>query len=451
MKGITSVFGEQAGRVKFLLLFFMVVFHIFFVYTLLNKPVILRDSEEYIHSSNNFEKQGNFYAGSLEEPLDYRLFSKRTPFYPLLLWVMRKFHIPGYLFLLQAFIGLLNVLLGFYLLRKIIPGKKLPLIIFSAFILTTPAQFIYSQLVMSDLWLQLFVMIGLLVLLRYLEKSHPLDMAILIICSVIAALIKPVMLPASLLISVFCIYRMIKQKHSKWYFIFILLPWVNWYALSKRNEKLTGVFHYSSIGYINLLHYNTNIYLNRSLGASKADSLLSPLMIRPGSKTEFIRNYKDVNQTCRKLLLQHAVGYGIYHLSGMILMYADPGRFDLFNYFRLEKEDSKGFLHQNSGVSKFRTVMLEYPFMGYLLILLLFVNLIKLIGFCAFLVIHRNKGYIWPGAIIVFYLALLTGPLGASRFALPAELILCAYAAAFFISLVKEHKGRIAGLSANQD
>ena len=53
---------------------------------------------------------------------------------------------------------------------------------------------------------------------------------------------------------------------------------------------------------------------------------------------------------------------------------------------------------------------------------------------------NRQNPIVLFGAFIVFYLALLTGPLGASRFALPIQLIIISYAACFYNSILSKKK-----------
>jgi hypothetical protein len=435
MSGITSLFNQDSKRIKQILLVLLVVFHLALFYSISNEPVRLRDSEEYIHSAENFYKYGNFYAGPHKGYDDYRLFSKRTPLYPIIIFCFKALNIhPNYIYIIQAFLGLLNIFLAMVLLRMLLPGKRAPYVFLGILILLTPSQFIYSQFIMADLWLQTLVMVVMVSVAKYLESNHKNWILLAILSATLGALIKPVFLPASFIIGLIGLYLLFKNKLYVW-ILAAAIPFLSWYLVSSKNQKLTGVFHYSSIGNMNLLHYNTNLYLNKAIGQAETEKLLGPLMIVPHSKTEFKQNYKAINTVCREALLSHFAGYSLYHLKGSALFFLDPGRFDLYSFFRLEQEDSAGFLHEGAAQSKLKGMLTQHPVIFAVLVLVFLVNIIKALGFIGFIWQNRQRKLVWVGAALVLYLAILTGPLGASRFALPVVLITISYAVGFYANV----------------
>jgi len=433
MAGFLSRFGKDAKKIGFLLLLVLGLYHLALYYSLSHQPVLLSDSEEYIHSAQSFEKSNTFYAGSQGDELDYRLFSKRTPFYPI---VLSGFHCLNlhwnFVYLLQLFLGFFNVYLSFILLSGFLKNTLKSYIFLTVFIVFTPSQFIYSQFIMADLWLQSFIMIGLVSFAKFCKTKQSYWLVIIIIISTLAALTKPVFLIASFLIAMACFWYFLKQKGYKYLAIVALIPFICWYGVSYQNRKLTGVFHYSSIGYINLLHYNTNLYLNKAIGKVETEKLLEPLMIVPHTKQEFKINYNKVNSVCKQALLKNIVGYTVYHAKGMIYFFLDPGRFDLYNFFRIEEGNSKGFLHKGANEGRLKSMFKAHPAVSVFLVLIFLINLIKTFGFLGFLWVQRKNRLVWAGAIVVLYIAFLTGPLGASRFALPVELIIICFAAGFY-------------------
>jgi len=277
-------------------------------------------------------------------------------------------------------------------------------------------------------------MLTALSLLKYLQNPNIQWMIALIIFSTLAALTKPVFLLASFALALLCGYHVIKSTKKYW-LILCFTPFVSWYGISKMNKRLTGVFHYSSIGYINLLHYNTNLFLVAKYGNAEAAKQLEPLMITPGSKTEFKKNYRDVNERCKEILFKNGFSYTIYHLKGVLYFFLDPGRFDLYNFFRLETNNSQGFLHKGTSFQKVKGIFGAQPVIAILLLLVFIGNLLKTIGFLGFIWINRSKKSVLFLAALVFYVALLTGPLGASRFALPVSLIIIIMATVFYKTL----------------
>ncbi|MFM9945548.1 MAG: hypothetical protein ACKVQB_09985 [Bacteroidia bacterium] len=440
MAGLGSVFQSESKKMKLIMVLFLVVYHLTLFYSLSNEPVLLRDSEEYLNSAKNFETERTFYSGQ-SDVRDFRMYSKRTPFYPLVLYSFKVLNLHwNFVYLIQAFLGLLNIFLALLLLKQLVKTATVFYLLLSIFILFTPSQFIYSQFIMADLWLQTFAMLCFISFAMFLKKRNTTWLVSLILFSTLAALAKPVFLLASLGIGGFCAYYFILTKGKRVLIFLAVVPFFSWVSLSSFNKNITGLFHYSSIGYINLLHYNTNLYLNKAIGKTETYKLLDPLMIVPHTKHEFKKNYSEVNGVCRKAILSHLLGYSLFHFKGMFYFFLDPGRFDLFNFFRLEKENSTGFLHKGADENRLRKMFSNHPVITISLGFIFLINIIKTMGFLGLVWVQRKNRLVWAGAALVFYIALLTGPLGASRFALPVELIIICFAAVFYGNLFQSLK-----------
>jgi len=130
----------------------------------------------------------------------------------------------------------------------------------------------------------------------------------------------------------------------------------------------------------------------------------------------------------RELILERPVKYGLFHLKGSVRYFLDPGRFDMVTYFNTQEADAPGFLQAvNEDGLKGVVRFLKQQGWGLMIILGLLVvfKLVKISGFLLYL-LRRNeqqqlKIFLM---ILVGYLALVTGPLGASRFLLPVELLI---------------------------
>ena len=223
MKGIFSIFEKDAKKIQYFMVLFLLIYHFALFYSLSNEPVKLSDSKEYINAAQSFNQAHNFYSGNTLDGLDYRMFTKRTPFYPLVLSTLYFFnwHI-NYIYIFQIFLGLINIMFGFLLLKKLINFNSISVILFTVFVVLTPSQFIYSQFIMADLWLQTFVMLCAISILLFYENKKAIWLVILLFFSVLAALTKPVFLLASLVISVWCFSQFIKIKCSKSILFFAL-------------------------------------------------------------------------------------------------------------------------------------------------------------------------------------------------------------------------------------
>ena len=176
------------------------------------------------------------------------------------------------------------------------------------------------------------------------------------------------------------------------------------------------------------------------MGKTEREKLLNPLMIVPHTKNEFKKNYNDVNRVCKNVLLSHFVGYSLFHAKGMVYFFLDPGRFDLYNFFRIEEGNSNGFLHKGADENRLRSMYNAHPKITISLAFIFLINILKTLGFIGFIWVQRKNMIVLIGALLVFYIAFLTGPLGASRFALPVELIIMCFAAGFYGRLLERFK-----------
>jgi hypothetical protein len=107
----------------------------------------------------------------------------------------------------------------------------------------------------------------------------------------------------------------------------------------------------------------------------------------------------------------------------MIRFFIDPGRFDLSNFFGLENDGNVGFLNylNRGGIRDALNYILEQNIWLIIgLIIIGFVNTIKVIGLFLFLICRSiDIKYRLLIFSLIGYIAFATGPLGASRFSMP--------------------------------
>lgn len=435
---------EKLFTTKNILFLFLVLYQVFLVYNFVHGHVYLQDSAEYVQSARSFETEGNFYSGSPENERDYRMYSKRTPLYPLILYFISRSGISdSYIYVIQAFLGLFNIYLFYRFLAVFGVRKTVGHLILAIFILFTPAQFIYSQFIMADLWLQTWVMLLLFSALKFYKKPDLKWTICLLLLISTAPFLKPVFLPAGIALGFLIPIYLIYKKKIKLYILLSVLPFLFFYAWSAQNWNRTGVFHFSSIGYINLLHYNTNLLIHKNPKQIKNAQRLNELMIVPHSKAEFSQNYAEVNRFCKEVLFENAGSYALFHSKGILFFFLDPGRFDLFNFFRVENNNSQGFLHKGKNANKLKEIYSVQPLLFWLLLLVFIVKIVKSVGFIGYILKNYRNPAVIAGVFLVFYIAILTGPLGASRFYLPVEGIVMVYATLFYSRFVKPREKEV--------
>jgi hypothetical protein len=177
-----------------------------------------------------------------------------------------------------------------------------------------------------------------------------------------------------------------------------------------------------------MVNYNLRYFIMAQEGSDQATELIDSLYVHCGEMTGYPEKNRCLMQGVRERIMNQPFAYGLYHLKGSVRYFLDPGRFDLATYFSLQTAESPGILkvvHQEgfTGIVRF----MKSHGWGWVVVLGMIgiFKLLKLTGFLIFL--FRGKSGL-PFriflALLVGYLAIVTGPLGASRFLLPVELII---------------------------
>jgi hypothetical protein len=139
-----------------------------------------------------------------------------------------------------------------------------------------------------------------------------------------------------------------------------------------------------------------------------------------------------LNQEASVLIRDNPIRFGIFHIKGMVRFFFDPGRFDMSNFFGLEKKVTRGFLYYQNKYGSFRALKLiineQHPCLLTAMLVVTFFNILKVI--LLFLFVFEKKIHLLARIIVsllILYLAFVTGPLGASRFAMPLLPVIIAF------------------------
>jgi hypothetical protein len=146
------------------------------------------------------------------------------------------------------------------------------------------------------------------------------------------------------------------------------------------------------------------------------------------TETSYREKNKCLGKGVRNYILKNPVKYGWFHLKGSIRYFLDPGRFDLATFFRIQEADSPGLLKalNKDGVSGvFRFLKHQGWGLVVILVLIALFKLVKVAGFLLYLFKKNEQLQLRIFLVVlVGYFAMVTGPLGASRFLLPVELLM---------------------------
>ena len=396
------------------------------------------DSDRYVQAARNLREVGVLYALPFQEaPLQPQEYSIRPPGYPvfLLLTGGTGSDFPWLTLLLQNLLSLLNLGLALRWLARLtgglLPRQWLAVLLLAA---AGPGQFIYANVLMSEILLQTAVVVLWLSLDAFWttgQKMLPLLLAAA--ATAVALLLKPVFFPfAGVLV---LMGGLAGWRHRRAWLVLVgtvpLLVAGLWMA---RNEARTGYFHFSSIAEINLLRYNVRGVLQATEGPVAAEEFVRGTLAATHGLPTFRAQQQHIQQVSIAALARHPVAYTAQHLRGVVTFFLDPGRFDLVHFLEVPQTADQGLLqlfNQRSAPAVIRYLhQMPWGVLSSLLLLLLAaaVRLRLIIRFCT------GHLYAWPSRLVllglVSYVALLTGPLGAARFAVPVLPLLLAAAGA---------------------
>ncbi|RPD47195.1 hypothetical protein DNI29_13695 [Hymenobacter sediminis] len=345
----------------------------------------------------------------------------------------------------QNLLSLLNVGLALrWLEQKVVEAKPVWFWGVMLFLTTAmPAQYIYANVLMSEVLLQTAVVALWLTLEKFLnEPSRSSYFAGTVASAVLCLLIKPVFFPfAVVLLSIGG--WLAWQQRRPLLALLGAMPLVVALLWMARNEAQTGYFHFSNIAEINLLHYNVHGVLQATEGIQAADAFVDSTEAAVQQQPTFRQGQQLLRSRSIAKLQQYLGTYIAQHTKGMVNLLLDPGRFDVVYFLGLPEKASTGFLQQvnQGGYSAVLRAVRQLPLalLGGLL-LVAAGNLLRLALLLQF-TFSRRYALVYRLVVVglVVYLAVLTGPLGAARFVVPVLPLLLAGAGAGLATIKLRH------------
>ncbi len=399
----------------------VIVIHlVFFGKQLIFEHSLLQDSKEYLYAAENLIHSHTLYAGDLSEKFNPNFLTKRPVLFPLIIAFFKliSFGNPSLFWFLILLIQNIISLYCIKLVEKIILHFKgaFNYKIAFIFLLFTPAQAIYANFIMSEIWLQLILVYILNCLIFNQENLKKIGLLSGLCIAAIA--LKPVMIFLAFCLPLFTLF-LLKTKTKALHLVVSLLPVLFVFTVSKWNEKRTGYFQYSSISTINLLQYNTYTLLINKYGVTKADSIVDNIQYEADKTNTYALKQHFIAHESSKIIKENIGNYLYLHLRGMVFCIMDPGRFDISQFFNLPHRQS--LLYETSKKNNTRQLLDSFvnP-LGILLMLILIINIMKVFVVLKFLIsksVQLNQKLLL--LFFPIYIVILTGPIGSSRFSMP--------------------------------
>jgi hypothetical protein len=392
---------------------------VYFIVAVMNNHIFMADSYEYLFQAFNIKNYGSFYCLDFNQPVDIHFYTKRPPFYGLFIFAFKIFYDSNFSVLLaQNVLSFINILGLVKLLKNFgftFDVKKIILVT----LILLPVQFIYSNMIMSEILLQTFLFWAFYYFYGFIRDNK---LSYIFLCNIFlasAVLTKPILLYFWIPNLILLIYLYWKRRKVIIALSGLLMPVVI-FLLSYYNYQVTGSFHYSSIRQMNLVGYNCALLLVNVYGEEEGSKKMAEIREYLNKIQDFSKRQREEERIGNETLMKYKVEYAKYHLKGMVNFFLDPGRFDLNNFLGTQEENNSGLLFAftkwgYAGVFKY---ILKQPFYMILYILIvLFVNLILLISLIYFAFVKKVN---WEVKIflfvLVFYLCFFSGPLGTMRY-----------------------------------
>lgn len=404
----------------------------FFVYQCFSGSFYLSDSKEYLFTAENIFNHFTAYGGDLNLPINPDLYTKRPIGYPL--FIGFSFFSPCVLIFFQNVLSIV----GISFLRKALVKEsnvqfdKWFLILISVSL----SYLIYVNMMMSETILAVMVCFMVYHVSKIVEKPNEYkNLLYLSLIIGLAILTKPVFYPFCIVFILLGLFYYKKNTTVKRIAI-LLIPIVLVFCIHLINKQRTGVAQFSSIQRINLLDYNANYLLVNKNGSDYADRFNDSIKVI-SLNLPYKERCEVESEAAQTIITNNFTSYIKFHLKGSLRFFVDPGRFDIYHFFGLEKSKEVGFLKvvNESGNSGVLAYLKKQPFVALLLLGISFLfALIRVVLFFLFFnpfrwkKIFKNPVLVFIG-VLVFYIAIVTGPLGAARFAVPVVLLINAIGA----------------------
>ncbi len=386
----------------------------------------LPDSYEYAKEAYNLIDHGVLYCGELDDSINFDLFTKRAPVYPVLLaFCIQLFGSELAIIGFQIVLSLFNVLLVLNLLKLFGISYRYRLTFF--FLLLYPAQFMYVNWIMTEILFQSCLLLMLTSVIKWQKTGNYAWLWLYLLTFLLGIFTKPI-LYLFIIPSAGILLYLGRDQLKVALMCTVLIPVFLVGMYMQWNYARTGFFHFSSIQNFNLLHHTTFQTLQASQGTEKAEDTMSFIQLTAAQKPSYGEEQVYIQERILAEIGNAPVTYATLHLRGMVNFLLDPGRQDLLMFMGHEKQarsqmkggEPSGMWNYFEGLSFYNSVLLLGILIG---------NILKIVGLGLFLQTPKvTNTFKWVLLGIPLYIAVLTGVMGNARFAVSVFpiLILCA-------------------------
>ena len=411
----------------------IIIIHVcFFIKAIQTGQVFTKDSYEYIQQAKNIKNNNSWYCGDMNTAIQPALYSQRTPGYGAFIFVLKQINNSiWFLLIMQSLLSIFNFYVLYRLLQQL--SIKINLFVLLIPLFAFPSQFIYSNLVMSEMLLQTCVLLSFYFLVQFIRSKSASAIWLYQLFITCALLVKPIWYLFPFVSILFFIW-LVRQKQVNRFAIFThLIPITIVAGIFFHNHQQTNYWEYSSIQRKLMINYNVFEVLEQLHGKELASLMVDSMQDEAAIKKEYHEQAASLQQQINNLLWAHPFTFAWIETKGIVKFFTDHSRYDIESFFSQVpaqvnswQQDFK--LNRWTGLfNHFKTYNLFYLFY---LFLSMVINAFVL--FCLFLFAKQKSISLHIRialVLMIIYTALLTGPTGTTRFRLPVfPLLLLSFA-----------------------
>ncbi len=391
--------------------------------------IYLKDSFEYIHQAENLKSGNYWYSGDVSQPFNKDQISQRPPLYGFSLMIAKSIIANDHITLfLQCLFGAFVFYSILFLLKEMKVRIEYPILLFIP-LLFFPTQMIYANMIMSELLCQIMITLSFFFLVMFLLNYKTKHLLFFHVFISLAILTKPVWylfwIPSLLLMSFLFWNNKIRIYHS----LFLLIPIATVLFICFYNFNQTGYFHYSSVKRTNMVNYNVYLTLTNKFNSTEAFHQIMDVRDSAETKASYKEYCQYIEAANTRIIIENLPMYLWLETKGILNFFIDHGRFDLYGFFSSPPEENMNgipWYYRQKGIIGIKEYLSHFPIILIIYLpLICLVNVLITLCFILFLFDKKIPLEIRIAAFLfIFYLAFITGPIGAARFRMPIYPIL---------------------------
>jgi hypothetical protein len=178
-----------------------------------------------------------------------------------------------------------------------------------------------------------------------------------------------------------------------------------------------------------MVNYNVYLTLAQKYSPDSANNIISNINKAATTKGTYKDFAQYIENENTRIIKENLPTYIWLETKGIFNFFTDHGRFDIYSFFSLPPEENMNGLYwfySNYGIKGVQKYISQFP-IGLIIYLPIIALINIFISLCFILFLFNPKIPLevrLSAILFVFYLAVITGPIGAARFRMPIYPIL---------------------------